>query len=50
MNDRKEIEKQILNHLKIKEEHKKLIEKEYEENMRYQEQIKLDEINKAGKN
>ena len=47
MNDRKEIEKQILNNLKIKEEHKKLIEKEYEENMRYQEQIKLDEINKA---
>ena len=47
MNDIKENEKQILNNKKIKEDHKKILEKEYEDNLRYQEQIKLDELNKA---
>ena len=47
MNDIKENEKQILNNKKIKEDHKKTLEKEYEDNLRYQEQIKLDELNKA---
>ena len=47
MNDIKENEKQILNNKKIKEDYKKILEKEYEDNLRYQEQIKLDELNKA---
>ena len=40
MEDRKELEKQITLNKKLKEEYKKLIKKEYEENVKYQEQIK----------
>ena len=47
MSDKKEIQQQILKNQKIKEEHKKILEKEHEENLRYQEQIKIEEYNKA---
>ena len=36
MSDKKEIQQQILKNQKIKEEHKNILEKEHEENLRYQ--------------
>ena len=41
--DRKVIENQIINNKKLKEEHKKIIQKELEDNLKYQEQIEKEE-------
>ena len=49
MEDIKEIEKQITLNKKLKEEHKQLLRKEFEENVKYQEQMKKEEIEKTKK-
>ena len=49
MEGKKEIEKIILLNKKLKEEQKNLLKKEYDENVRYQEQIKKEEIEKEQK-
>ena len=49
MEGKKEIERIILLNKKLKEEQKNLLKKEYEENVRYQEQIKKEEIEKEQK-